>query len=78
MAAEIPVAADYEGGQEAMYAFIAKELKYPLLAKRNRMQALHYQLYAEPGWQHSGPMHCEAGGWRHRRRSGPRGAPAQV
>jgi protein TonB len=36
--AEIPVAAYYEGGQEAMYAFIAKELKYPLLAKRNRMQ----------------------------------------
>jgi protein TonB len=35
---EIPVAAYYEGGQEAMYAFIAKELKYPLLAKRNRMQ----------------------------------------
>jgi protein TonB len=34
----IPVAAYYEGGQEAMYAFIAKELKYPLLAKRNRMQ----------------------------------------
>jgi len=36
--ASIPVAAYYEGGQEAMYAFIAKELKYPLLAKRNRMQ----------------------------------------
>ncbi|MGI4737831.1 MAG: energy transducer TonB [Janthinobacterium lividum] len=35
---DIPVAAYYEGGQEAMYAFIAKELKYPLLAKRNRMQ----------------------------------------
>ena len=35
---EIPVAAYYEGGQEAMYAFIAQELKYPLLAKRNRMQ----------------------------------------
>ena len=34
----IPVAAYYEGGQEAMYAFIAKELKYPLLAKRNRIQ----------------------------------------
>jgi len=34
----IPVAAYYEGGQEAMYAFIAQELKYPLLAKRNRMQ----------------------------------------
>jgi len=35
---DIPVAAYYEGGQEAMYAFIAKELKYPLLAKRNRIQ----------------------------------------
>ncbi|MGI4866036.1 MAG: energy transducer TonB [Janthinobacterium lividum] len=34
----IPVAAYYDGGQEAMYAFIAKELKYPLMAKRNRMQ----------------------------------------
>ncbi|MDJ0365955.1 energy transducer TonB [Hymenobacter sp. H14-R3] len=35
---DVPVAAYYEGGQEAMYAFIAKELKYPLMAKRNRMQ----------------------------------------
>jgi len=34
----IPVATYYEGGQEAMYAFVARELKYPLLAKRNRMQ----------------------------------------
>ena len=34
----IPVAAYYEGGQEAMYASIAKELKYPLMAKRNRIQ----------------------------------------
>ena len=34
----IPVAEYYEGGQEAMYAFIAKELKYPLVAKRNRIQ----------------------------------------
>ena len=34
----IPVAEYYEGGQEAMYAFIAKELKYPLTAKRNRIQ----------------------------------------
>ena len=34
----IPVAQYYEGGQEAMYAFISKEIKYPLLAKRNRMQ----------------------------------------
>lgn len=34
----IPVAEYYEGGQEAMYDFIAKELKYPLLARRNRIQ----------------------------------------
>lgn len=34
----IPVAEYYEGGQAAMYAFIAQELKYPLLAKRNRIQ----------------------------------------
>jgi protein TonB len=34
----IPVGEYYEGGQEAMYAFIGKELKYPLLAKRNRIQ----------------------------------------
>ena len=34
----IPVAEYYEGGQVAMYEFIAKELKYPLLAKRNRIQ----------------------------------------
>lgn len=34
----VPAAAYYEGGQEAMYAFISKEIKYPLLAKRNRMQ----------------------------------------
>ena len=34
----IPVAEYYEGGQEAMYAFIGKELKYPLMAKRNRIQ----------------------------------------
>ncbi|HEX8507820.1 MAG TPA: energy transducer TonB [Hymenobacter sp.] len=34
----IPVAEYYEGGQEAMYAFIASELKYPALAKRNRIQ----------------------------------------
>ena len=38
VSADIPVGAYYEGGQAAMYAFIAKELKYPLLAKRNRMQ----------------------------------------
>ena len=34
----IPVAEYYEGGQAAMYAFISKELKYPLPAKRNRIQ----------------------------------------
>ncbi|SNR32007.1 energy transducer TonB [Hymenobacter mucosus] len=34
----IPVAEYYEGGQEAMYAFIAKELKYPIMARRNRIQ----------------------------------------
>ena len=34
----IPVAAYYEGGQVAMYDFIGKEIKYPLLAKRNRIQ----------------------------------------
>ena len=38
VATTIPVAEYYEGGQEAMYAFIASELKYPLLAKRNRIQ----------------------------------------
>ncbi|AYA36567.1 energy transducer TonB [Hymenobacter oligotrophus] len=34
----IPVADYYEGGQEAMYDFIYKELKYPLMARRNRIQ----------------------------------------
>ena len=34
----IPVADYYEGGQAAMYELINKELKYPLLAKRNRIQ----------------------------------------
>jgi protein TonB len=34
----IPVAEYYEGGQDAMYAFIEKEKKYPVLAKRNRIQ----------------------------------------
>ncbi len=34
----VPLAEYYEGGKEAMYKFIAKELKYPLLAKRNRVQ----------------------------------------
>ncbi|WP_276498098.1 energy transducer TonB [Pontibacter litorisediminis] len=34
----IPVAEYYEGGQEAMYQAIYKELQYPMLAKRNRVQ----------------------------------------
>ncbi|MBO0358949.1 energy transducer TonB [Hymenobacter sp. BT186] len=34
----IPVAEYYEGGQDAMYAFIEKEKKYPIMAKRNRIQ----------------------------------------
>ena len=34
----IPVAEYYEGGQAALYDFIGKELKYPLMAKRNRIQ----------------------------------------
>lgn len=34
----LPVAEHYEGGQQAMYEFIAKELKYPPTARRNRIQ----------------------------------------
>ena len=34
----IPVAEHYAGGQEAMYKFIDKNLKYPPTAKRHRMQ----------------------------------------
>ena len=34
----IPVAEYYEGGQDAMYAFINQELKYPVMARRNRIQ----------------------------------------
>jgi protein TonB len=34
----IPVAEYYPGGQEAMYTFIAKELNYPPMARRNRVQ----------------------------------------
>lgn len=34
----IPVAEHYEGGLEAMYKAIDKELQYPALAKRNRVQ----------------------------------------
>ncbi|MDQ4138957.1 MAG: energy transducer TonB [Bacteroidota bacterium] len=33
----LPFAEFYEGGQTAMYDFIAQELKYPPLAKRNRI-----------------------------------------
>jgi protein TonB len=46
----IPVAEYYEGGQAAMYDFIAKELKYPPLAKRNRIQGqciISFQLNAD-------------------------------
>jgi periplasmic protein TonB len=35
---KLPVADHYEGGQQAMYEFIAKELKYPPTARRNRIQ----------------------------------------
>ncbi|RSK34522.1 energy transducer TonB [Hymenobacter metallilatus] len=34
----IPVAEYYEGGQDALYTFIEKELKYPIMARRNRIQ----------------------------------------
>lgn len=34
----IPVAQYYEGGQAAMYEFINKNLQYPPMAKRNRIQ----------------------------------------
>ncbi len=34
----LPIADHYEGGQQAMYEFIAKEIKYPPTAKRNRIQ----------------------------------------
>ena len=46
----VPVASYYEGGQVAMYEFIAKELKYPPLAKRNRIQGqciISFQLNAD-------------------------------
>ncbi len=35
---ELPAAKHYEGGQQAMYEFIAKEIKYPPGARRNRIQ----------------------------------------
>jgi protein TonB len=34
----LPVAQHFEGGQPAMYEFIAKELVYPPMARRNRFQ----------------------------------------
>ena len=34
----LPVAEHFEGGQAAMYEFIAKELVYPPMARRNRFQ----------------------------------------
>lgn len=34
----LPVAGYYEGGQEALYAFLNQELKYPELARRTRQQ----------------------------------------
>lgn len=34
----IPVAEHYEGGLESMYKAVYKELQYPALAKRNRVQ----------------------------------------
>ncbi|MGV3502485.1 MAG: energy transducer TonB [Adhaeribacter sp.] len=34
----LPAAQHYEGGQPAMYQFIAKELMYPAMARRNRFQ----------------------------------------
>lgn len=34
----IPVAEYYEGGQDALMAFIGQELKYPIMARRNRIQ----------------------------------------
>lgn len=37
-AKSIPVAEYYAGGQEAMYTFIDKQLQYPALARRNRVQ----------------------------------------
>lgn len=34
----IPAAEHYEGGQDAMYAFLQSQIKYPPVAKRNRIQ----------------------------------------
>ncbi|MBC6699515.1 energy transducer TonB [Hymenobacter puniceus] len=38
VAKTIPVAEYYEGGQDGLYAFIEKEKKYPVMARRNRIQ----------------------------------------
>ena len=46
----IPVAEYYEGGQAAMYDFIAKEMTYPVMARRNRIQGqciISFQLNAD-------------------------------
>lgn len=46
----IPVAEYYEGGQTAMYDFIAKEMVYPVMARRNRIQGqciISFQLNAD-------------------------------
>lgn len=37
-AKSIPVTEFYPGGQEAMYKFIDKQLKYPAMARKNRVQ----------------------------------------
>jgi protein TonB len=46
----VPVAEYYEGGQTAMYDFIAKEMVYPVMARRNRIQGqciISFQLNAD-------------------------------
>ena len=46
----IPVAEYYEGGQTALYDFIAKEMTYPAMARRNRIQGqciISFQLNAD-------------------------------
>lgn len=46
----IPVAEYYEGGQTALYDFIAKEMVYPAMARRNRIQGqciISFQLNAD-------------------------------
>lgn len=35
---KLPVSDHYEGGQQAMYEFLAKNLQYPPTARRNRIQ----------------------------------------